>query len=301
MGEIVHYDIISADCIEHVTGVTKHDNKIYISSKSSTKSFAYYEMECTSKLRYDPTYSNIIMGDTRHISSYKSYLVVVPRHEFSVYLTDPAGNDMVNLKVNNKLSGTIENIKDYMLSSNDIIPSKINKESLILTACIIENKDVYFFIQSKVATESIILFVVKGELLDDKLMLTTNFKLLSYYNLYNFGRDALIPKKHRKSIVCTGITLNPESNTFVLLMVYGSEGTRGVLGTLSLLSGLGGLGAYIHPVLSNCDHANLLSFDDKPRGVTYASGNIYYVITNGMHKSKKHFTKYYIVKILNVV
>lgn len=300
MGEIIHYDIISADCIEHVTGITRYKEEIFISSKSSSKSFASYNIEPTTKLRYDPKYYDLISNDIRHVTTYKDFLVVIPKETFAVFLVDPGGNDIVNLKIYNETSNTIENVKDYMLSGNTLFPSKIKRDSLMLTACIINDKSVYFFIQSKTC-HIVNMFVVKGSLCEDKLMLTSDFRLLSYYNLYNFARDAGLSKKHASMLCCTGVTYNCERNVFMFLMVYDSEGYRGILGSLDVLDGLGGLGGYIHPVISCCNRSAPLEFEDKPRGITYYKDNIYYVITNGMHKSKKHFTKYYIAKIMNVI
>jgi hypothetical protein len=300
MGEIIHYDIISADCIEHVTGITRYEDKIFISSKASSKSFASYSIEATGKLRYDPTYYDLISNDIRHISTYGDYLVVIPKETFEVYLVNPKGNDIVNLKIYNSVSKTTENLKDYILSSNTIYPSKISRDSLMLTACIINKGSVYFFVQSRTYKVTN-MFVIKGSLCEDKLMLTQTFKLLSYYNLYNVGIDACLSKKHSRALVCTGVTYNQDRNIFVFLMVYNTEGCNGILGTLDVLDGLNSVGGYIHPVVTCNNKTNLLIFNDKPRGLTYYKDDIYYIITNGIHKSKKHFTKYFIVKIINVV
>jgi hypothetical protein len=300
MGEIIHYDIISADCIEHVTGITKYGDKIFISSKASSKSFASYSIEATGKLRYDPMYYDLLSNDIRHVSTYNDYLVVIPKETFAIFLVDPNGNDIVNLKIHNSVSNTTENLKDYMLSSNTLFPSKISRDSLMLTACLINKLSVYFFVQSR-THEVTNMFVIKGSLCPDRLMLTPNFKLLSYYNLYNVGRDAGLSKKHSQALVCTGVTFNPDRNIFVFLMVYNSEGCNGILGTLDVLEGLDGVGGYIHPVVAYNDKSCPLVFDDKPRGITYYKDDVYYVITNGMHKSKKHFTKYFIAKIINVI
>lgn len=300
MGEIIHYDIISADCIEHVTGITRMKDKVFISSKASSKSFASYSIECTGKLRYDPAYYDLLSNDIRHVSTHDDYLVVVPKESFAVFLVDPSGNDIVNLKIFNVQSNTTESIKDYMLSNNTLFPSKISRDSLMLTACIINKLSVYFFVQSR--THDVTnMFIIKGSMCKDKLMLTTNFKLLCYYNLYNIGRECGLSKRHSQALVCTGVTYNPDRQLFVFLMVYNSEGCNGILGTLDVLEGLDSVGGYIHTVVSYSDNKTPLTFDDKPRGITYYKDDLYYVITNGMHKSKKHFTKYFIAKILNVV
>lgn len=300
MGEIIHYDIISADCIEHVTGITKFNDKVFISSKASSKSFASYSIESTGKLRYDPAYYDLLSNDIRHVTTYNNFLVVVPKDSFAIFLVDPSGNDIVNLKVFNTLSNTSESLRDYMLSNNALFPSKINRDSLVLTACIINKQTVYFFVQSR-AHEATNLFIIKGGLCTDRLALTTNFKLLSYYNLYNVGRESGLSKKHSEVLFCSGVTYNPDRNLFVFLMVYNSEGCNGILGTLDVLEGLDSVGGYIHPVVSYSDNKSPLVFDDKPRGITYHKDDVYYIITNGMHKSKKHFTKYFIAKILNIV
>ncbi len=300
MGEIIHYDIVSADCIEHVTGITKFNDKVFISSKSSSKSFASYFIESTGKLRYDPIYFDLLSNDIRHVTTYNNFLVVIPKESFGIFLVDPSGNDIVNLKVFNELSNTTESLKDYMLSGNTLFPSRIHKDSLVLTACIINNNSVYFFVQSR-TKDATNMFIVKGSLYNDKLALTTNFKLLSYYNLYNVGRKAGLSKKHSESLLCTGVTYNPDKKLFVFLMVYNSEGCNGILGTLDVLEGLGSVGGYIHPLVSYSDKNTPLVFDDKPRGITYHKDDIYYIITNGMHKSKKHYTKYFVAKILNIV
>jgi hypothetical protein len=306
MGEIIHYDIISADCIEHVTGITKFNDKVFISSKASSKSFASYSIECTGKLRYDPSYYDLLSNDIRHVTTYNNFLVIIPKDSFAIFLVDPSGNDIVNLKVFNKISNTTESFKDYILN-NTIFPSKINRDSLVLTACIINNKTVYFFVQSRIcnATNRISnatnMFIIKGELCEDRLALTTNFKLLSYYNLYNVGRESGLSKKYSELLFCSGVTYNPDRHLFVFLLIYNSQGFNGILGTLDVLEGLDSVGGYIHPVISYSDNKSPLVFDDKPRGITYHKDDIYYVITNGMYKSKKHFTKYFIVKILNIV
>lgn len=300
MGEIIHYDIISADCIEHVTGITKFDDKVFISSKSSSKSFASYSIEATGKLKYDPVYYDLLSNDIRDVSSYNNFLVVVPKDSFAVFLIDPSGNNIVNLKVFNTMSNTSEILKDYMLNNNSLFPSKIHKESLVLTSCIINKSGVYFFVQNRYCDVTN-LFIIKGSLHSDKLALTTNFKLLCYYNLYNMGREAGLSKKHSESLVCTGVAYNPDKQLFVFLMVYGSEGFNGILGTLNVLEGLDSVGGYIHTVVSHIDNKTPLIFGDKPRGITYHKDDVYYVITNGMHKSKKHFTKYFITKILNII
>lgn len=300
MGEIIHYDIISADCIEHVTGITKFGDKVFLSSKSSSKSFASYHIEATGKLRYDPVYFDLLSNDIRHVTTYDKYLVVIPKESFAIFLVDPTGTDIVNLKVYNSLSNTSESLKDYLLNNNTLFPSKINKDSLVLTACIINKSNVYFFIQSR--THDVTnMFIIKGSMCTDRIAFATNFRLLSYYNLYNVGREAGLSKRHAESLLCTGVTYNPDKQLFVFLMVYNSEGCNGILGTLDVLEGLDSVGGYIHPVVSCGDCKTSLIFDDKPRGITYHKDDIYYIITNGMHKSKKHFTKYFIAKILNIV
>lgn len=297
MGEIIDHDILSADSIEHVTGITKFKDKVFISSKSSSKSFASYSIESTGKLRNDPSYYNLLSNDVRHVTTYGNFLVIVPKETFEIFLVDPSGSNIINLKVYNELSNTNEDLKDYILGLNSLFPLKINKNALILSACIINKLSVYFFIQNR-TPDGTNMFIIKGNLYVDKIALTTNFKLISYLNLYNVGREAGLSKKNSKFLVSTGITYNPDKNLFVFLMAYNSEGRDGILGTLYILEGLDSVGGYVHPVFNYSNNKIALFFDKKPRGITYYKDDIYYIVTNGMYNSKKHFVKYFAVKIM---
>ena len=293
MSEIIHYDNICKSSIQNITGITKLDNKLYISSKASLKSFASYEITPTGKIAYDPTYHDLFGSDIRYVSSFENYLVIVARESFSVFLVDPIKNTIINLMIYNELSDTSENLKEYMVNSG-IFPHELNKRNLNLTACIINKSNVYFFIQNRTCKKTM-LFLVKGKLRSDKIALTTEFSLLTYFNLYKVGRDAGLSKRHAKTLICTGVTLNNDTNSFIFLIVYSGKGFKGILTKLDIFEGLNSVGGYMHPITLN--DKSILTLDNKPRGVTYYKDNLYYVITNMDCNKSNNFTKYFIIKV----
>lgn len=300
MGEIVHSDRISINCIKHISGIVKFEDRIFASSKKSPKTFASYFIETTGKLRYDPIYHDFLPNNIVHTSAYdeKYFIISLKDHSniqllewFNVHLYDLNLDNLIDLVVVNKVTNTTEKIYNSVIN---VIPSKTNYSKLSLVTAVIDNKKgVYFFVQGR-SNNITTLFVVKGSLHEDQLSLTPTFKFLSYYNLYNVGRDAGLSKSDAKELKCSSVAYNPDSNIFVFLMTYGS---KGFLGTLNILEGLGSIGGYIRTVTLNCDN-HLLKFKSKPRGITYYKDNMYYVITNDTCTNDQNkYAKYFLIKI----
>lgn len=295
MGEIVHSDYIGSNALENITSIVKVDNnKIYISAKDSITVLSSYLLEQSGKINYDPTYHNLIGKKIKFISSYKNYLIIIPNDEFKIILVDRENMGKIELKVFNEKSNTNEEIYEYIIDTILRVPF-IKKQELInfdLTACVIIEKKVYFFIQL-INCKYNKLFIIEGVLNEKSLSLKISFELQTFFNLYKSGRRFNLSKYDSKTVICNGVTYNTEKNIFILLMIYGKDYNNGYITTISWFDKLNGMSTALL-------HINTFKIENKPRGITYLNDDKYLIITNHTKCKNENnkLIKYYLIKLI---
>lgn len=304
MAEIIRVDQFGAHELNGITGITNFNSKIaVISGKHSSKNLALYNIDKNGMLYNGPKYISKLLGkNIISISSYKHFLLILT-DEQKIYVTTYNHNHINHnnigcnsdgiseLNIKNSNTGLMDNFKNYLFDQILKIIKKCSCGCLLLKHLIIVKSQVYFFVQ--VSCDHLkhkLLFVLEGSICDDnKLTLSDQIKLQTFFNLYGNGRINGLSKEKSKHVTLKSVCFDFKSNNFILLLTYGG---KGYLGKIKKYTEFDGMSSRIETF--ECDNS-LLKINDNPRALTYLEDDMLLIITD---KVSENLNKYVIVKII---
>jgi len=294
MAEISNEGTIGFYELKNITGITKYFNKIFVSSKGTTKTLSSYSLDNYNILS-TPSYSTLLLGkDIRSITTYKTYLVAsFKAGDFKISLINPTTRSQTCLKVWNNDTKTLEDLSDYATVPILSITRSCTQNCLKIITTIIINTKIYLFVQSNCShNKGNVLFVLSATFDEDNLRITNDIELETFFNLYKNGKQNNLTKILAKTVVVCSVAYNSDRNMFTLLHAYGhkNKGLCGYITHLKKYDNFSALGSSLEKIDFGLEH--------KPRGITYLGDNNYAVVTNySVTSGNSKLTKFYVVTL----